>query len=102
MPRADIDRRRHLLVAAVLGVGAAACEGAARGQVGQRGHAAGDGGQALVPLEPLGPDRFVGKTQLWQGWWVVHAIRMVREGNRVVAMIVNTDRMKDVRLDRVG
>ena len=56
---------------------------------------------ALVPLEPLGPDRFVGRTQLWQGWWVVHAIRMVREGSRVAAMIVNTDRMKNVRLDRV-
>lgn len=58
--------------------------------------------QALVSLEALGPDRFVGKTQLWQGWWVVHAIRMVRKGDRISAMIVNTDRMKDVRLDRVG
>ncbi len=58
--------------------------------------------QAVVPLEPLGPDRFLGKTQLWQGWWVVHAIRMVREGGRVAAMIVNTDRMKNVRLDRVS
>ncbi len=58
--------------------------------------------QAVVPLEPLGPDRFLGKTQLWQGWWVVPAIRMVREGGRVAAMIVNTDRMKNVRLDRVS
>ncbi len=53
-------------------------------------------------MEPLGPDRFVGKTQLWQGWWVVHAIQMVRDGGRITAMIVNTDRMKNVRLDRVG
>lgn len=56
--------------------------------------------QALVPLEPLAPDRFVGKTQLWQGWWVVHAVRMIRENGRVVAMLVSSDRMKDVRLDR--
>ncbi|MSP49500.1 MAG: class A beta-lactamase-related serine hydrolase [Alphaproteobacteria bacterium] len=58
--------------------------------------------QALVPLEPLGPDRFVGTTQLWPGWRVVHAIRMIREGGRVAAMLVSSDRMKDVRLDRVG
>ncbi len=56
--------------------------------------------QALVALEPLGPDRFVGKTELWQGWWVVHAVRMIRENGRVVAMLVSSDRMKDVRLDR--
>ena len=58
--------------------------------------------QALVSLEPLGPDRFVGRTQLWQGWWVVHAVRMIRERGRVVAMLVSSDRMKDVRLERVG
>lgn len=55
---------------------------------------------ALVPLEPLAPDRFVGTTQLWPGWRVVHAVRMLRESGKVVALLVSTDRMKDVRLDR--
>jgi CubicO group peptidase (beta-lactamase class C family) len=57
---------------------------------------------ALVPLEPVGPDRFVGTTMLWPGWRVMHAVRLVREKDKVVALLVSSDRMKDIRLDRLA
>jgi len=57
---------------------------------------------ALVSLEALEPDRFIGTTMLWPGWRVVHAVRVVRDGGRVVGLLVSSDRMKDIRLDRVG
>ncbi|MBM3545632.1 MAG: beta-lactamase family protein [Alphaproteobacteria bacterium] len=56
--------------------------------------------RGLVPLEPLGPDRFVGVTELWQSWRVVHAVRVIRDGTRVAGLLISSDRMKDVRLDR--
>jgi len=55
---------------------------------------------ALVPLEALEPDRFVGSTMLWPGWRVVHAVRVIRDGARVAGLLVSSDRMKDIRLDR--
>jgi CubicO group peptidase (beta-lactamase class C family) len=55
----------------------------------------------LVPLEPLEPDRFVGSSMLWPGWRVVHGVRVVRDGARVAGLLVSSDRMKDIRLDRV-
>lgn len=58
--------------------------------------------RAQVPLEAVGPDRFVGSTQLWPGWRVVHGIRMIRDNGKVVGFLVSSDRMKDIRIDRVA